>query len=528
MSGLRERLEGLMGALVTAPDELPARLVLADLLIERDEPLGELMQLSATDAWSPRLLELLREHEARFCELVAPGALLAWVHRGLPEIAWYRGRDLLGIRAAPVPLLRQLCLSVREEASQALRHPLLRNVTALTLITDRSTSVLDAVNAPALTTLTVAHFAGAGLEPLLRSAPSLRRLRVFADRERDPTALLEALGAVRPRLTELHLDGFTLRAHQPWLFQVALACGVRRLHVSSGDRPTTAPDGVTLCDWFDEPGLTPTAVLAEDDAFELFELPEALLATARPSSRSVIVDLGVLGDFVATQRGLAVRSAAQRAPSFAHAKALFVEASPAALDERFVGPLLQDFGPCEPSATLLRHFATLAELLPEARAGELDANRVMLTQAGPRITSPWQSGYERVHLTVLASYSPEHLRGEPYTVRSSVFALGVLIFRTLTGQLPQRQTDSPLALARGTQRGEFRSLSAIVAAPKALEALIAHMLRVDPLTRPEPTTIAQTLRSLADEVPDRALPAPRPSTLPQYTLWPSFRPDQRT
>jgi serine/threonine protein kinase len=81
--------------------------------------------------------------------------------------------------------------------------------------------------------------------------------------------------------------------------------------------------------------------------------------------------------------------------------------------------------------------------------------------------------------------APERRRGEPGGAPSDVYALGVILFETLSGQLP-----------RGLTR-----LRELCAAPRGVEAICEQMLRPDPASRPSLEDVAQ---ALGKERPQRA------------------------
>lgn len=78
--------------------------------------------------------------------------------------------------------------------------------------------------------------------------------------------------------------------------------------------------------------------------------------------------------------------------------------------------------------------------------------------------------------------APERRRGEAGGVQSDVYALGVILFEALSGQLP-----------RGLTR-----LRELCAAPRGVEAICEHMLRPDPSSRP---TLAEVALALGKERP---------------------------
>ena len=81
--------------------------------------------------------------------------------------------------------------------------------------------------------------------------------------------------------------------------------------------------------------------------------------------------------------------------------------------------------------------------------------------------------------------APERRRGEAGGVQSDVYALGVILFEALSGQLP-----------RGLTR-----LRELCAAPRGVEAICEQMLRPDPASRP---TLEAVATALGKERPQRA------------------------
>jgi uncharacterized protein (TIGR02996 family) len=517
VSTLGQTLEGLLTELVATPDDLSARLVLADLLTERGHPFGELMSLSASGAWTPRLLELLEAHEAAFCQLVAPGAQRAWVHRGLPEVAWYEGGELLRLESAKFPLLRSLVVDYRKGHGEVLAHPLLRNVQELTLVGGAPELDLRAIAAP-LRSLTLSRVRGRGAATMLRSVPSLKRLRLVGSGGDDPLVFLDALDAARPRLDELELSGFELGPLVPRLRALSAACGIRvvRLGVNTADPSLERA-------WFDEPGLTLTHLLLEDEELELFATHDqgtgGLFISGRPMTlerrdlRESFVDA-----FVTDQRARAARSN----PRLARVTPRFHEGAPAALEQRFDGRSLSSQQRWPLSRQLLEAFAELASLLPLLRPGELHPDRLVLGEGGLQVRAPWQGPPRpQLRLAALALLGRESLRSGPTTLAASAFSLGALLFTTLSGEYPQVDTSSELALLQSTVAGRVRRLSTVLEVPPALDALVAGLLQSDALGGPSFGEIEQGLRQLAATLPVQPWPVAEHRS-GAHTLWPAL------
>ena len=101
-------------------------------------------------------------------------------------------------------------------------------------------------------------------------------------------------------------------------------------------------------------------------------------------------------------------------------------------------------------------------------------------------------------LGTLSYLSPEQARGETVDGRSDLYALGLLLYEMLTGELPFRgETANELLAERLT--GEPRTIrDAGVSVPAALETIVARCLAVDPDDRyPDAAALAEDLRAVA-------------------------------
>ncbi|MBX3156537.1 MAG: hypothetical protein KF773_11095 [Deltaproteobacteria bacterium] len=96
--------------------------------------------------------------------------------------------------------------------------------------------------------------------------------------------------------------------------------------------------------------------------------------------------------------------------------------------------------------------------------------------------------------------------------RDDVHALGVIAFRALTGQLPDRTVSAA---------------DRCPAAPDDLTALIDRMLATDPAARPTSADVHDRVRWLADTVVPLAIDRPlRPTDVPRWTPPHGLPPDQ--
>jgi uncharacterized protein (TIGR02996 family) len=105
-----------LDAVLAAPDDDDARLVYADALLERGDPLGEFIQVSIRlereggSALERRRDVLLAEHRAAWLAPLEKAARAdAWsFRRGLPAVALYSGDDAIGRLVSDAPAIFRL------------------------------------------------------------------------------------------------------------------------------------------------------------------------------------------------------------------------------------------------------------------------------------------------------------------------------------------------------------------------------------------------------------------------------------
>jgi serine/threonine protein kinase/tetratricopeptide (TPR) repeat protein len=180
-----------------------------------------------------------------------------------------------------------------------------------------------------------------------------------------------------------------------------------------------------------------------------------------------------------------------------------------------------------PVDTVLTLGAAIADALDNAHQNgflhrDLKPGNIVLTAGGqPKILDfglalLLAGGKEQAKLTqagtIMGSIpymAPEQLFGEADDARTDIYALGVMLFEMVTGQLPFVK-DRPEALMFAITNNaapSVRSLRPDV--PDALDRLLAMCLRKEPVQRPASAAlVASTLRGIRDGTPSGELPLP--------------------
>jgi serine/threonine-protein kinase len=99
-----------------------------------------------------------------------------------------------------------------------------------------------------------------------------------------------------------------------------------------------------------------------------------------------------------------------------------------------------------------------------------------------------------------AYLAPERLEGGQVSPATDVYAVGLLIYRTLIGQLPW-DVGTTTALLRAHQYVEPDPLPAVEGLPPAVDALVGRCLEKHPSDRPSSAELAHVLAQLAAGAP---------------------------
>ena len=115
-----------------------------------------------------------------------------------------------------------------------------------------------------------------------------------------------------------------------------------------------------------------------------------------------------------------------------------------------------------------------------------------------------------------AYMSPEQAKGKAVDHRSDLYALGVILFELLTGQLPFQASSSLAILLKKFHRSapRLRDILPPAEVPPALDALVASLLATDPNRRPQTALEARrllgSLGAAKGGVPAAPVPVPIP------------------
>jgi serine/threonine-protein kinase len=114
--------------------------------------------------------------------------------------------------------------------------------------------------------------------------------------------------------------------------------------------------------------------------------------------------------------------------------------------------------------------------------------------------------------------APEQARAEPVTPRSDLYALGVLAFELLTGQLPFRGQVPAEILRQHLESPPPAPSTRVDGVPAALDALVVQLMAKDPGSRPASAEeVREALAAIERELV-RANPRPAPARADATTL----------
>jgi serine/threonine-protein kinase len=110
--------------------------------------------------------------------------------------------------------------------------------------------------------------------------------------------------------------------------------------------------------------------------------------------------------------------------------------------------------------------------------------------------------------------APEQITSREVDGRADLFALGVLLFECLSGELPF-EGETPIAAALARVQGPPRVLTAIRPVPAPLAALVGELLARDPAARPaHALVVAERLEALASSLDEASPSSPAASPPP--------------
>ena len=92
-----------------------------------------------------------------------------------------------------------------------------------------------------------------------------------------------------------------------------------------------------------------------------------------------------------------------------------------------------------------------------------------------------------------AFFAPEQVAGEPVGPPTDIYALGLVLYESLTGRRPYEGTPMEVAMARLNRAPEIPAEM-----PAAWRRLLVAMTQRDPASRPSAVEVARTLRALTE------------------------------
>ncbi|MCG5438115.1 serine/threonine-protein kinase [Micromonospora foliorum] len=178
-------------------------------------------------------------------------------------------------------------------------------------------------------------------------------------------------------------------------------------------------------------------------------------------------------------------------------------------------------GPLPPAAAM-RTCAQVAEALAAAHERNLvhrdiKPSNVMLTPAGVKVVDfgiattvgrPELEADGRL-LGTAAYLAPERLAGGTVLPASDVYALGLLLYRTLTNELPW-SAETPTQMLTAHVYVDPAPLPDIEGVSPEVHRLLDRCLATDPADRPDAAEVATALRALTDDAERRAEQAAQP------------------